>query len=83
MLVSILGHACGAVPAVAPKRTRSGPGIVTIIILWQLGSNKNIALIVRTAVSYYMKVFKNISTTFCGVEDVGVFVNNVRDIHNV
>ena len=23
--------ACGAVPAVAPKRTRSGPGIVTII----------------------------------------------------
>ena len=35
--------ACSAVPAVAPKRTRSGPGIVTIISLWQLGSNKNIA----------------------------------------
>ena len=33
--------ACGAVPAVAPKRTGSGPGIVTIISLWQF--NKNIA----------------------------------------
>ena len=36
--------ACGAVPAVAPKRTGSGPGIVTIISLWQLGSNKNSSL---------------------------------------
>ena len=36
--------ACCAVPAIAPKRTGSGPGIVTIISsLWQLGSNKNIA----------------------------------------
>ena len=35
--------ACGAVPAVAPKRTGSGPGIVKIISLWQLDSNKNIA----------------------------------------
>ena len=26
--------ACDAVPAVAPKRTGSGPGIVTIISLW-------------------------------------------------
>ena len=42
--------ACGAVPAVAPKRTGSGPGIVTIISLWQLDSNKNIAQIVKMAV---------------------------------
>ena len=36
--------ACGAVPAVAPKRTGSLPGIVAIISLWQLlGCNKNIA----------------------------------------
>ena len=27
-------RACDAVPAVAPKRTGSGPGIVTIISLW-------------------------------------------------
>ena len=50
MLVSI--GAYGAVPVVAPKRTGSGPAIVSIISLWQLGSNKNIALIVRAAVSY-------------------------------
>ena len=37
---------------VAPKRTGSGPAIVSIISLWQLGSNKNITLIVRAAVSY-------------------------------
>ena len=36
----------------APKRTGSGPAIVSIISLWQLGSNKNITLIVRAAVSY-------------------------------
>ena len=36
--------ACGAVPAVAPKRIGSGPGNVTIISLWQLGSNKNSSL---------------------------------------
>ena len=40
---SLIG-ACGAVPVVAPKRTGSGPGIVTIISLWQLGSNKNSSL---------------------------------------
>ena len=36
--------ACGAVPGVAPKRTGSGPGIVTIISLWQLDSNKEYRL---------------------------------------
>ena len=35
--------ACGAVPAVAPKRTGSGSVIVTIISLWQLDPNKNMA----------------------------------------
>ena len=32
--------------------------------MWQLGSDEDIALIVRTAVSYYWRVFKNISTNY-------------------
>ena len=40
MAVVCIG-ASSAVPAVALKRAGSGPGIATIISLWQLGSNKN------------------------------------------
>ena len=39
--------------------------------------------IIRTAVSYCWKVFKNISTTFSGVEEVGMLVNTCATLGNV
>lgn len=53
--------ACGAVHAVAPKRTGRLPGIVAIISLWQLlGCNKNSAYSGKLLLGGFLKHFYNV-----------------------